>query len=228
MGFYLDTGRENKAPKIAAVINDVMGRQSTERQNVLDVGCGGGTIAAFFSISNEVYGTDVEDRILANNRGRINFVPMDGPRLPFPDGWFDIVISNHVVEHINDQASHVKEIHRVLKPNGICYMATPNRYFPVEPHYRIPFIHYFPTPVFLGILKALQLYREDVFLLSHRGMIQLIGAAGFSSIEYTSAVLRDPGRYHLKSTLAHVIPKFLINPLAFLSPTIIFVLKRGS
>jgi 2-polyprenyl-3-methyl-5-hydroxy-6-metoxy-1,4-benzoquinol methylase len=62
--------------------------------------------------------------------------------LPFPDEYFDVVVSNHVIEHVSDQQLHLSEIARVLKPNGVVYLATPNRLWPWEVHYRVLVLHY--------------------------------------------------------------------------------------
>jgi ubiquinone/menaquinone biosynthesis C-methylase UbiE len=47
--------------------------------------------------------------------------------LPFKDGVFDGVISHHVIEHIDDDRSFIKEINRVLKNGGFAILGTPNR-----------------------------------------------------------------------------------------------------
>lgn len=43
----------------------------------------------------------------------------DGSRLPFPDGYFDAVISSNVLEHVADLPNAMKEIARVLRPEGV-------------------------------------------------------------------------------------------------------------
>ena len=45
--------------------------------------------------------------------------------LPFKDGEFDLFISNHVLEHINDDAKAMSEIYRVIKDNGIAILQVP-------------------------------------------------------------------------------------------------------
>jgi SAM-dependent methyltransferase len=49
----------------------------------------------------------------------------DGHHLPFPDGTFDGVVVQAVLEHVLDPCRVVSEIHRVLKPRGIVYAETP-------------------------------------------------------------------------------------------------------
>lgn len=76
-------------------------------------------------------------------------------RLPFPAGQFDIVLSNEVLEHVQDDAAAAREIIRVLKPGGRAVVFVPNRGYPVEQHgifwrgqYRfgnMPLVNYLPN-----------------------------------------------------------------------------------
>lgn len=42
-----------------------------------------------------------------------------------PDNYFDIIICYHVLEHVAQDRKAMQELHRILKPNGICYIQTP-------------------------------------------------------------------------------------------------------
>ena len=44
----------------------------------------------------------------------------------FPDDYFDVIVLNHVLEHFLSPLEEMEEIHRILKPNGIIYLAVPN------------------------------------------------------------------------------------------------------
>lgn len=69
----------------------------------------------------------------------------DGRVLPFGDKTFDIVYSNSVIEHVgsfDDQTAFAREVRRVGKAY---FVQTPDWYFPVEPHFVAPFIHYLPV-----------------------------------------------------------------------------------
>jgi glycosyltransferase involved in cell wall biosynthesis len=85
---------------------------------------------------------------------KIKYVKYDGSALPFSDQCFDLAWSNATWEHVGareKQVRFVKEIKRVAKN---AFLTTPNKYFPIEIHTRIPFLHWLPKKIFDWILRA--------------------------------------------------------------------------
>ena len=73
--------------------------------------------------------------------------------LPFKDKEFDILYCSAVIEHVGtrkDQEFFLKECFRIAHQ---CFITTPNRYFPIEMHSFIPFLHWLPWPTFQKILR---------------------------------------------------------------------------
>jgi SAM-dependent methyltransferase len=70
------------------------------------------------------------DRIAEAQRlhGDVPVEKVDGVRLPFPDGSFDLAISFDVFEHIRDTDGHLREVRRVLVPGGRYLLQTPNKW----------------------------------------------------------------------------------------------------
>lgn len=103
-------------------------------RRVLDLGSGEGFGAAILSeTAAKVVGIDI-DRASVDHSS-LNY---DGPRLSFRVGSaldlscfepasFDVVVSFEVIEHIGDQAGVLAEIARVLAPDGLVVMSTPDR-----------------------------------------------------------------------------------------------------
>jgi ubiquinone/menaquinone biosynthesis C-methylase UbiE len=100
---------------------------------LLDLGCGTAPILIALqrqvSFSTPPVGVDVSPRVIelglrelvrAGLSDRVRLVVAPATRLPFEDQQFDVVISSHVIKHLDDQvlASSLGEIARVLKPGG--------------------------------------------------------------------------------------------------------------
>jgi ubiquinone/menaquinone biosynthesis C-methylase UbiE len=101
---------------------------------LLDAGCGTGneTVELHRQAPGlRIYGIDRAPVALAIAAARpeasnATFYRSALERLPFPDAAFDYISSHEVVEHVEDPAVVLHELHRVLKPGGVCVIATPN------------------------------------------------------------------------------------------------------
>jgi hypothetical protein len=78
---------------------------------------------------------------------RESWVIGDGRTLPFPDGCFDLVYSNAVIEHVGDLSSQRRFAEECRRVGRGYYVQTPNRRFPVEVHLMWPFVHWMPRRV---------------------------------------------------------------------------------
>jgi 2-polyprenyl-3-methyl-5-hydroxy-6-metoxy-1,4-benzoquinol methylase len=110
-----------------------------EGQTVLDLGCNTGYGSFILSHSaREVLGVDVSEGAIAAAKSKyqvanLQFSLIDGKRLPFSDGVFDVVISCQVIEHIVDYEVFLGEIKRVLSPTGLVILTTPNALIRLDP-----------------------------------------------------------------------------------------------
>lgn len=150
--------RALKARKIEILLGlDRPGSHGT----LLEVGTGSGGIADYFARQAyrqwAVTAVDVVDN--RQQKDSYDFHLLDGCALPFPDCSFDVVVSNHVIEHVGHESSqllHLRELRRVLKPGGQGYLAVPNRWMLVEPHYRVPLLSWLPKQWRSPYLKLLR------------------------------------------------------------------------
>jgi SAM-dependent methyltransferase len=138
--------RRWKAVKIERLL-DLDARPGPLR--LLEVGTGSGGIAHYFGTHPSgrftVDAVDVTDSRLV--REGYTYHAVAGTQLPFADASFDVVLTNHVIEHVGEepeQRRHLAEVRRVLRPDGIGYLAVPNRWMLVEPHYRLAFLSWLP------------------------------------------------------------------------------------
>lgn len=219
--FASAAGREAKALKIEAVLATHLATP-IEGRAMLDVGCGSGHIAAHFAAKNQVTGVDAVDQTAAAAAARFTFVLTTDETLPFPDGSFDIALSNHVAAYLPSLERHFAELYRVLRPGGVAYVATPNRFFPLEPHTRKPFIHWLPRHAYRAALRRITGRDERVRIPSLLGLRHSAERAGFGVRDYTMDIVRDPARFHFEGPARPWVPR----AAALISPTVVLVLTR--
>jgi SAM-dependent methyltransferase len=98
----------------------------------------------------------------------------DGRLLPFGDGEFDVGFSNAVVEHVGDRNGQQAFVHELCRVATRVFLATPNRWFPLEVHTLLPAVHWLPAPLPERIYRAVR--REaglGVELLGPKGLLAL-------------------------------------------------------
>jgi SAM-dependent methyltransferase len=76
----------------------------------------------------------------------IPYVQGDGCALPFADGAFDLYFSNAVIEHVGASERQRVFVAEALRVARRVFVTTPNRWFPVEVHTRLPLVHWLPAP----------------------------------------------------------------------------------
>ncbi|MDR1388503.1 MAG: class I SAM-dependent methyltransferase [Treponema sp.] len=98
------------------------------RPRILDIGCASGAmLETLLRRGWDAEGVEISpaQAEYCKNRGlRVSSLPLEENH--FPDNHFEAVLASHVIEHLNDPALFVKEIYRVLKPQGRCFITTPN------------------------------------------------------------------------------------------------------
>ena len=98
---------------------------------VVDLGCGnaGFSVQARERIGcKEMWGVDSDERLLneAEQKGvKVRKADLN-LRLPFDDGFFDVVLSSQLIEHLFYPVKFMKEVHRILRPNGYAVISTEN------------------------------------------------------------------------------------------------------
>lgn len=91
---------------------------TTQRLRVLDYGCGGSPYRFLFP-NAEYRRADIEGEPDLDY-----IIPADSRLLAVPDGYFDLVFSSQVLEHVPDVSAYLAECHRMLKPGGCLLLST--------------------------------------------------------------------------------------------------------
>lgn len=105
-----------------------------EGQHVLDAACGEGYGAALLArTAAGVDGVDISDKTIEHAQSRyvkldnVNFHVADCTDLPFPDDTFDRVVSFETLEHLEAHDQLMSEFRRVLKPDGLLILSSPDK-----------------------------------------------------------------------------------------------------
>jgi len=128
----------------------------------------------------------------------------------FRDREFDVAFSNSVIEHVGtyaDQKRMAAEVRRVAKRY---FVQTPNKHFPIEPHFLVPGFQFLPLKV-----RALLLARFDLGWYSRAGTYPL-------ALEQVAAV-----RLLTKRELCRLFPEGRLYKERFLGLTKSFVVYHG-
>ncbi len=129
---------------------------------VLDIGSGVGYGAKILAEkASAVVAVDLSEEAVryANEEyagDNIEMVVADGHGLPLASDSVDVVVSFELIEHLQGQQAHLHEVNRVLKPNGLTVISTPNRiFYSQESNQANPFhTHEFDFQEFLAFLKS--------------------------------------------------------------------------
>lgn len=210
----------------------------SQPMRMLEVGTGSGGIAHYFAthpqMRCEVDAVDVHDNRLVTEGYR--YQQVTDTQLPFANDTFDVVLTNHVIEHVGDeqaQRAHLSEIHRVLRPRGVGYLAVPNRWMLVEPHFRLAFLSWLPhawrTPYLRAMGKG-KVY--DCEPLRMKQLERLFADADFSCsnlcIEALRATIEIERLHSLVASILRNAPDAMLGPLRYITPTLIYRFWRST
>jgi ubiquinone/menaquinone biosynthesis C-methylase UbiE len=139
-------------------------------KKVLDIGCGAAGKTLYYASmgAGKVWGVDVvahyekEAYELAKSKGlqdKFTFVLGDAANLPFEDGFFDTIIVNDAMEHVDKPLAVLRECYRVLKKGGRLYVNFPPYYHPFGAHLSdvigFPWVH-----LFFGDKTLIKVYKD--------------------------------------------------------------------
>jgi SAM-dependent methyltransferase len=141
----------------------------------LENGCGIGLyLEHLIPLGCEVVGLEFDFQRAVEAKTKADHITgAAGEFLPFPEGSFDLILSNEVIEHVKDDRKAVQEMIRTLRPEGRMILFCPNRWYPFETHgiYRRGtylfgnklFVNYLPVPLRNRLAPHVRVYsRKDL------------------------------------------------------------------
>ena len=107
-----------------------------EGRRILDLGCGTGYgTSDLAQVAASAVGVDLAPEAIAyavSHFPNARFLECSASAVPFPPASFDLVTAFEVIEHLQDWRALLTEAHRVLEPNGILIVSTPNKRYYAE------------------------------------------------------------------------------------------------
>jgi 2-polyprenyl-3-methyl-5-hydroxy-6-metoxy-1,4-benzoquinol methylase len=146
---------------------------------IVDVGAGWGAALERFNKVNPIVAIDLSPQPSEwLDSSNVTVMQGDGTQLPFGDGEFDVGFSNSVIEHVPPQLQprFASEMARVAQRY---FVQTPNKYFPIEPHYQMPLFQFLPRSARQALNRRFSLgwqpkgHWEEITLLSARDLSRL-------------------------------------------------------
>lgn len=227
--------RREKARKIIAILEDFIGENHLSDLLVLEVGCSaGGMTDVFAKHFKQIIAVDIDDNALKlakkrNKHQNTVFKFADALSLPFKKETFDVIICNHVYEHLKDAKKLMDEIYRVLKINGVCYFSGPNKYTVIEPHHFLPFLSWMPRRVaslYVRIARGAKEYSETPLDQNELKKI----SSRFKIFDYTTKVIKHPKKYfatHRWQRLFSLIPQSSFRIFLYNMPSFFWILYKN-
>jgi len=156
-------------------------KKRTSELIVLDVGCGYGFYSEELSkkvkkvIAVEPY---IKAFNVARKRTKANLIFYNCKIEDFKTNTkFDLILSLTTLEHMPDAYASFKRIFSLLENHGIIYLTAPNKFWPLEPHYKLPFLSYLPLPLANLYLRGTgkgNSYEDSSYSKSYFGILNLL------------------------------------------------------
>jgi len=231
---YDTKSREIKANKTILILKNYL--KDVSNLKLLDIGCSTGIMTKEYAKHfSEVTGVDIDSQAIKYASRKYKFDNLIFKETPieentFNDQIFDVITCSHIYEHVPSDINLMSEIFRLLKPGGVCYFAAGNRFQIIEPHYKLPFLSYFPKSISNLYIRLFT--KEKEYYETHKSLKNLKKLVNkFEIIDYTLDVLKYPTKYSAsemlkENTIKYHIVNLISKIFYFLVPTYIWILKK--
>lgn len=182
---------EARNATLAQTLCDLIREHATQEARAgLDVGAEIGLLTERFTQLTDLRWSAVDPDMKepATSPCGVAMVPAYGHNMPFDDASFDVVSFVNVFEHVSPEWREptIREIHRVLRKNGVLVGQLPNPHFPIESHSRLPFFGLVPRslqPLYWKLTPTPWDYETAHFYtVTVRLLRQLAEKAGFETV----------------------------------------------
>lgn len=192
---------------------------------VLDIASGSGYGTKILADdSKHVYGVEIDPDAVAYSvehfdAPNIDFIVGSANKIPLDDDSVDVVVTFETIEHVEDYKTYIDEVDRVLRPDGVLLISTPNDLeFPEGNHFHL---HEFQYSELIDLLKPKFKHIESYYQATYKAVV--IGSADIISTEAHLPIVTynfsptDPKKYlyfYLVCSRKPILEK--INPIVAL------------
>lgn len=200
---------------------------------ILDVGSSQGLTFGYLAQTfPKIIGIDTDKKAIKTGNNRLKNLGLknqiiwyNGIKLPFKSNSFDGIVASEVFEHVDNQNNFIKELARVLKQNGKLIITAPNKLYPIECEFHLPFLSYLPKKL-ADVYVRLSGKGTSYDHINHPTFTRFSSAVGkhFRFDDITFKIIKDYKKYHLReergliavfsSGLIKLIEKIPIKPIS--------------
>jgi len=133
---------------------------------ILDIGCATGALIAYLRDNGwSVSGVEISPSAdYAKNERKLDVRNIPLEENHFPDNSFNVILASHLIEHLNDPKTFLEETYRILKPDGVIFITTPD-------------ISGFQSRLFGSRWRSAIF--DHLYLFSRRTLAKMLKTAGF-------------------------------------------------
>jgi len=205
-------------------IKPIIGQKKTGR--LLDVGCATGDFLEVMQMSKdwELHGVEISSSASDHARLTLNLPIVTGSLedAKYQDNFFDVITMWNVIEHLSDPLATLKELRRILKPDGLLVFNTPN-------------LDSLDAKIFKQYWIGYELPRH-FYVFSNKTLDKMLTKAGFTTVEtrclygshaLSMSSLRFFFRANLPSRVEKVLSSLIMSlPFRFLTLPYFYVVDR--
>jgi ubiquinone/menaquinone biosynthesis C-methylase UbiE len=186
-------------------------------EKILDVGAGEGSLLEQMSIHNfaqDLYGVEISESGCQTIREKnipnlIDILKFDGYKIPYPDKYFDLAISIHVLEHVEHERQFLYELKRVAK-NVLIEIPLEHTFWvdkAINVSGKYGHINFYTTDIFTNLLKTCGYHIEHFEVFAHSKEYE----------QFLSGNLKGYLKYLTRQALLKYFPKFATYLMTYVS-----------
>jgi 2-polyprenyl-3-methyl-5-hydroxy-6-metoxy-1,4-benzoquinol methylase len=180
--------KKNESPRFRETL------KMLEGESILDVGCASGSVSQYIGqLGYNVHGIDVLENSIKIakeffHHKNVTYEVRDLIKNPFPENSFDCILFLETIEHVKNPVEFFKEFHRILKPNGVLILSTPNATSLKNMFYALSYRKLEKRKLIINELTKEQKHTgthlEHIFNWDFPVLVRLLDMCGFETIDH--------------------------------------------